>query len=86
MRDPFRFQVPMTALRWFHDSPDVGVPTCICSWCGKPIERGVPIRLYWERTRTDVLEARFHDACMGPVFGVEVQSFDDDDGDMWPDD
>jgi hypothetical protein len=47
--------------RWFADSPDVGLPECICSWCGEVIERDqVPVRL------TDLerdLEARFHLTC-----------------------
>lgn len=50
-----------TTWRWFADSPDVGLPECVCSWCGGVIERDqVPMRL------TDLernLEARFHLTC-----------------------
>lgn len=68
--------MPLTALRWFTTSPDAGDPACLCSWCGAPIgEAEFPIRLYWERSPTDVLEARFHDACCQPVFGVRVISY-----------
>lgn len=88
MSHGFDLKVPMNDLGWSTDSPDVGDPACICSWCGKPIERGTPIRLYWKRSPKDVLEARFHDACCEPVFGMKVQSLDDDDDDdddWWPD-
>lgn len=81
----FDLKVPLTALSWFTDSPDVGSPTCVCSWCSRLIERGVPIRLYREIAPREVLEARFHDACCEPVFGMQVQSFDDDEI-VWPDD
>jgi len=86
-------KVPITSLSWFENSPDVGEPTCLCSWCGLVIERGVPIRLYRTIMDDEVLEARLHDACCEPVLGMKVQSFDDDDygdydeGDItWPDD
>lgn len=93
MSAPFELLVPLTDLRWFTDSPDVGDSACLCSWCGKVIERGVPIRMYRTISPGEVLEARFHDACCEPVFGVIVQSFDDvewpaDDGHSpadWPD-
>jgi hypothetical protein len=76
MSTPFQLQVPITALRWFTDSPDAGDPACLCSWCSAPIgEAQVPIRLYRELTPTDVREARFHDACCQPVFGITVSSF-----------
>lgn len=85
MSQGFDLKVPMTDLRWSTDSPDVGDPECLCSWCGTPIMRGTPIRLYWERSPENVLEARFHDACCEPVFELKVQSFDDDDDDRWLD-
>jgi hypothetical protein len=91
MSAKFDLKVPLTALSWFDSSPDVGDPTCLCSWCGKVIERGAPIRLYRHISDDEVLEARLHDACCEPVFGMKVQSFDeydDYDGDeiTWPDD
>lgn len=90
MNASFELQVPLTALLWFTDSPDAGDPGCLCSWCGKVIERGVPIRMYREITPRDVLEARLHDACCEPVLGMKIQSFDDvewpaDDGIWAPD-
>lgn len=53
-------------ITWFRDSPDVGDPTCICSWCGQPIgEREAPIvRLFDSDAGT---EARFHRRCTGVV-------------------
>jgi hypothetical protein len=81
----FDLKVPITSLAWFWDSPNVGHPACVCSWCGKVIERGVPIRLYRQIDAIEVLEARFHDACCEPVLGMKVQSFDDDEI-AWPDD
>jgi hypothetical protein len=85
MSQPFDFKVPITSLSWSYESPDVGDPTCLCSWCGLVIERGVPIRLYRTISDDEVLEARLHDACCEPVLGMKVQSFDDDDI-PWPDD
>lgn len=82
MASPFQLQVPINALTWFDDSPDAGDPDCFCSWCRLPIgEREHPIRLFREISPKDVLEARFHDACCKPVFGVTVQSFPDEDED-----
>lgn len=50
---------------WFADSPDVGLPECVCSWCGGVIGRDqVPVRI------TDLerdLEARFHLDCYKEV-------------------
>lgn len=83
MSSGLSIQVPLTDLRWFTDSPDVGDEDCLCSWCRKVIARGTAIRLYREIRPQVVLEARFHDECCEPVFGMKVQSFDDDD-DLWP--
>lgn len=65
--------------RRFTDSPDVGLPECICSRCGKPIgEDEVPIRV-WPADQS--YEYRFHPACLG------FQTFaDHDHRGEWPDD
>lgn len=50
----------------FLDSPDVG-PKCLCSRCGKPILKGVPIRA-WPPTTVPggiQVEFRYHPECLG---------------------
>ena len=58
---------------WFHISPDVNDPLCLCSACLLPITAdeddeenpdNVPIRLVTDDE--DPLEARFHHACLPP--------------------
>lgn len=69
----FALTVPITTLHWFLDSPDAGNPACLCSVCGEviPVEM-FPIRMYWQRDMDEVLEARFHDACLGQVSTLKV--------------
>lgn len=63
-------------IRWFGDSPDAGLPECVCSLCGKVIgtpwgesEDEFPIRAFdTERN----LEARFHIACFSKVTGLNI--------------
>lgn len=51
-------------MAWFFDSPDTGLPECICSYCELVIrgedEDPVPIRLFDNESK---MEARFHPAC-----------------------
>ncbi len=51
----------------FTDSPDIG-KDCICSRCGKPIEKGMPLRLWPEDIKNNPesnYEYRFHGSCVG---------------------
>jgi hypothetical protein len=57
----------------FLDYADVG-PDCLCSRCGKPILRGVPIRC-WRASEPD-FAYRFHPACLG------FEVLDDDDEEL----
>lgn len=59
-------------MNWFSDSPDAGLPGCICSWCGAMItENVVPVRVFdVERN----LEARFHPRCYAEVIAIEELS------------
>lgn len=51
----------MKRIKWFKESPDTGLPECLCSLCSKMIGKDeVPIRLFDEEND---LEARFHHAC-----------------------
>jgi hypothetical protein len=66
----------------FHDSPDVGEPTCVCSRCGRPIEEDVvPIRAWIDEGRGG--EYRFHPACVFPELEEDGECEDDD---AWDDD
>lgn len=69
----------------FFDSPDVG-KTCLCSRCGKPIEKGVPIRAWPPNTAPagTQLEFRYHPECLG---WKQAEDFDDDmdEGEDWKD-
>jgi len=49
-------------LTWFHDSPFVGEPECICSYCKEPIteEHEVPLRMWGDNSG---LELRLHTYC-----------------------
>jgi hypothetical protein len=59
----------------FQDSPDAGLPECICSRCGQGISEGeMPIRVFVDGGKGG--EYRYHGACFGVVFPP-----DDDDGD-----
>lgn len=64
------------AFRWFSDSPDIG-RHCICSVCGHPITKGVPVRVYDESRN---MEARFHIACYNEVSSVVIDPGDEDYG------
>lgn len=68
-------------IRWFEDSPDAGLPECICSLCGEVI--GTP---WWENSGAEDkgdfpirafdternLEARFHIDCFSKVTGLGI--------------
>lgn len=59
----------------FFDSPDVG-PKCLCSRCGKPILKGVPIRAWPPNTSpSGLIEFRYHPECLGWKQG---EDFEDD--------
>jgi len=57
-------------LTWFKDSPDTGMPECLCSYCGKMIESSedsdepIPLRVFRESDNT---ELRLHWGCVGKV-------------------
>ncbi len=61
----------MATLTWFHNSPDTGDPTCLCSVCMLVIteEQGPAIRIYREE---DNAEARFHSACFSGALDLKT--------------
>lgn len=84
MTPRFSLTVPLESLVWYDDSPDAGDPACRCSSCGEPIPDGVmPIRLYRDLGNDRVLEARFHDVCLGQVSNMKIQPLPPVDDDEW---
>lgn len=70
----FSLTVPLESLVWYDTSPDAGDPACLCSHCGKAIlVWEMPIRLYRDLGNDRVLEARFHDVCLGEVSTLKIQ-------------
>jgi hypothetical protein len=60
---PFHFKPGKEQeLTWFHDSPSIGDPKCICSYCKELIteEDEVPIRMWGEHSG---IELRLHMYC-----------------------
>ena len=54
--------------RWFTDSPDVGTPECLCSFCEQPIpedDEAGPILRAWHQARNLELRACHRDECEG---------------------
>lgn len=47
-------------IKWFVESPDIGLLECICSLCGKVITDPVPVRMFDD---TSGREARFDKVC-----------------------
>lgn len=57
-------------LAWFEDSPDVGWPECICSYCGRQIkEEEMPIRFF---RQSDNTEARLCENCSTLLLGIRI--------------
>lgn len=55
-------------LQWFKDSPDTGHPSCICSYCSKPIAEGeMPLRVFRPTPDKRREELRFHMDCASLV-------------------
>lgn len=58
-------------ITWFQDSPDAGLPECVCSLCGQMIRlEDIPIRAFNPQTN---LEARFHFDCFKSS-GIQLAS------------
>ena len=54
-------------ITWFPNSPSIGDPDCICSWCGQLItlDQSPAVKL---RKLVNKLEARFHIKPIAPCF------------------
>lgn len=74
-------QVVQSDDRLFDDSPDAGLPECICSRCGQVIgEETVPIRLFVLHGAKDRhgCEYRYHPTCVGIEIGAEAPNTEAD--------
>ena len=64
-------------VKYFHTSPDVSNPACICSLCSKAFDEEMPpLRLFFTPDGEDKAEweMRFHDQCFEQVFCLDAKA------------